>query len=407
MGGFSVNRSVINPGSDSFPEQGTSVPRRADSRGEQAPSRPRGALLEGLTPLKSSREGKQTPVKLGHDGKDELHGGHAGPSSAGDAYSPNNRMVPRVRPGPKNADILQTMGYHSLLMKAYKSGQAPAQLYDGAFLRDLVMVENARHPGLDLVVCSVGANPALRDWGVHDAMTKALLRPGEPHSCVLTDDNTHAAAMSLQVLGEPHAMTLSIVVLDSVKPRDSSEEVTLHKALRSEIKKSLDDVAFKNLRIQVTIVPMGVQVSNEGCNIFALVAAKKAAKGQSMKDLHEWGHEMLGRAAPGIHTLPLALEPEMLLEPAFFKHAMKRDLIQNVLDADDNLGPSSSAPVNNKGDTLLQRFEKFDRPVVVTTRTGEISTQYSRSYEEKRLDKFARLIEYKLAQLTGKPLPKD
>lgn len=324
------------------------------------------------------------------------------------AYSPNNRMAPRIQLGPKNTDILQTQGYHSHFMKAYQSGQAPMKLYDGPFLRDLVKAENARHANLDLAVCSVGANPALRDWGVHDAMRKALVRPGEPQSCVLTDDNTHAAAMSMQVLGNPDPTTLSVVVLDSIKPDDLSQ-VKLHKALLSEIEKSLGDDALKSLRIQVTILPMGVQVGDEGCNFFALVAAKKAANSQSIKDLHEWAHDMVGHAAPGIHTRPVQLEPEMLLEPEFFKHAMKRDVIESVLEAGETLGLSKDAPVNKKGDTLLGRFEKYERDTVVKKNNGQLHpTKFSRSYEEKRLDKLARLIEHKqalLAEQTPATLP--
>jgi hypothetical protein len=325
----------------------------------------------------------------------------AGPeiSEVDGAYSPNNRMAPRIQLGPKDSDILKAQGYHSLFMKAYQSGQAPTKLYDGQYLRDLVKAENARHANLDLAVCSVGVIPTLRDWGMRDAMKKALARPGEPHSCVLTDDNTHAAAMSMQVLGNPNPTTLSVVVLDSIK-EDAFSRVKLHKALFSEIKNSLDDDALKSLRIQVTLLPMGVQVGDEGCNFFALVAAKKAARSQGIKDLHEWAHDMVGHAAPGVHTKPLQLEPEMLLEPEFFKHAMKRDRIESVLDASETMGFAKDAPVNKKGDTLLGRFEKYERDTVVKKEDGQLhSTTFSRSYEEKRLEKLARLIEHKLALL--------
>ncbi|RFP13274.1 hypothetical protein D0T25_24005 [Duganella sp. BJB488] len=374
MGGFSsINRPAINHGSSNFPEEEEAIVHASNRGEDRTRMRPRSSILEALSPRGSSPED-------------------------GDAYSPGNRMAPRIGPGPKNVEILQTRGYHALLMKAYKSGQAPTKLYDGAFLRDLVKAENARNGSLDLAVCSVGENPALRDWGIHDAMKKALLRPDEPHSCVLTDDHSHAAAISMRVLGKPNPTTLSIVVLDSIKPDDLSQ-VKLHKTLLSEIGKSLDDAALKHLRIQVTILPMGVQVSNEGCNIFALVAAKKAAKSQSVQDLHEWGHDMVGHAAPGIHTQSIPLEPEMLLEPEFFKHAMKRNVIQNVVDAGETLGLAKEVPVNRKGQTLLERFEKFERATIVKTLDREIHTRYSRSYEEKRLDKLARLIEHKQALL--------
>lgn len=317
----------------------------------------------------------------------------SGASAAEVAYSPNNRMVPRVQPSPKNTDILQTQGYHSILMRAYKSGEAPMRLYDGQFLRDLVKAENARHAGLALGVCSVGVSSVFGDPGMHDAMSKAIQRPGESHTYVLTDNNTHAAAMSIQVLGNPNPTTLSVVVLDSIKPEDLTK-VKLHKALRSEIEKSLADDAMKTLRIQITILPTGVQVSDEGCNVFALIAAKKAAKSERFKDLHEWAHEMVGHAAPGIHALSTGIEPEMLLEPEFFKHAMKRDLIQNVLEESETSGPH--APVNKKGDTLLERFEKYERDAVVKKKDGQLhATRFSRSYEEKRLEKLARLIEHK------------
>lgn len=326
-------------------------------------------------------------------------------AQADGAYSPDNRMAPRVPINTHNPDSLKTYGYHFTLLKAYRSDEAPMKLYDGQFLRDLVKVENARNAELDLCVCSVGTNVSLKDWGVQDAMKKALHHPEKPHSCVLTDDNTHAAAMSMQVLGQPVPTTLSIVVVDSIKPKpEDLPGVKLHKSLLSEIERARgNDETLKDLRIQVTILPTGVQVSDEGCNIFALTAAKKAAASQGIKDLHAWAHDMVGHAAAGIHKLAVGLEPEMLLEPAFFKHAMKRNAIDEVLDARDSLGFPKDEPVNKKGDTLLGRFEKYERDTLVKKEGADLFTRYSRSYEEKRLEKLARLIEHKEGQQAGEP----
>jgi hypothetical protein len=305
-------------------------------------------------------------------------------------------MAPRVQLGPKSPAVLQTLGYHHLLMGAYRSSEAPMKLYDGEFLRDLVKLENKRNPALDLAVCSVGACVSLNGSGVQDAMKAALGKPGKPHTCVLTDDNTHAAAMSMQVLGKPVPTTLSVIVVDSIKPKpEDLPNVKLHKSLMAEIEKARGaDETLKNLRIQVTILPTGVQVSDEGCNIFALTAAKKAARSEGIRDLHNWAHEMVGHATAGIHTQAVGLEPEMLLEPEFFKHAMKRDLVDKVLEARDSFGLSTDEPVNKKGDTLLGRFEKYEQDTLVKKEGADLQTRYSRSYEEKRLEKLARLIEH-------------
>lgn len=93
----------------------------------------------------------------------------------------------------------------------------------------------------------------------------------------------------------------------------------------------------------------------------------------------------------------------MLLEPEFFKHAMKRNVIESVLDARESLGFFKDEPVNKKGDTLLGRFERYERDTVVKKKEGDLSTRYSRSYEEKRLEKLARLIEHEHAASTEKP----
>lgn len=311
--------------------------------------------------------------------------------------------------------------YLEKLEAAYKTSTSLWPVEDVDHLPDIIAGLNAADPELRLhfeVILAedhpdftLECTPArIRDSALAKHIeAELLLKPGQRSTrgwrALIDDGGRHRVAMDVQC--SKSSNDVSIIVIDSLNIFNKWDVIlnVISSSVQSKIDPSVPPV-----RLHLAFFDTQTQRTDEGCDIFALSAAKKMAADPTIRALHDRLLEDLAsdRIKPGGNILTAARQ----LPPSLFKHATSRRVLENYLDMQrhqrddvtewawhgfmqqERLIVDPDGMVNKQGQTLLQRYDLHE-----TERADPLTgmrRKYSTSYEDKRI----KLIRTALAHLT-------
>lgn len=326
---------------------------------------------------------------------------------------------PSFRPDVAAEHHPELRAYLEDLEQALDEGRTP-DTADALFLPELVEGLNAAHPGLQLerhlFVLGAPASELLASSLAQRLQNS--LGSGQAWRGVLTDGD-HASAISLRFSAHTHDVSLLLVdslgwTPNDVQRKRQAWQDTLHTLTEALQARAADP--NKPMRLHLGMIGSEVQKSPEGCHIFALSAAKKMADDPTIQVLQErvlFGL-LTGRIAAGVNHL----DAQRNLPPSMFKHATSKAVLQRYIQASgerrraaqakrhagftgwQRLRPDALAPVNKKGQSLLERHAALLVTRQDRKQPGRQLT-YSNSYELKRID----IVRQALVHLTKEPQP--
>jgi hypothetical protein len=268
---------------------------------------------------------------------------------------------------------------------------------DVDFLPLLIKSENRRDSRLNLRWLS---SPVPRRMHAGELMLNgvaAAVRNSntEPWRAVL-DDCGHSVAISVRHASDEPGK-VSIVMLDSMAY--TYEHYLVAEDESPQMTKRLFDHNARSGQapLQIHLYRLHTDVQRaDGCCMFALSAAKKAATSVAVAQLHEEGIEHLKATQDVYHTTHT--KAFSVLEASFFKHATSDKTIEGWLSDNPKF---VDAPVNNHNETLAGRYKRY-----LTHRISQDGKplSYSTSIEMKRIDLLEKALETLGAELEDKPL---
>lgn len=309
----------------------------------------------------------------------------------------------------------ELMDYLEDLEQALDEGRTP-DTADAQFLPELLAGVNAAHPGLQLErhLFELGGP---KDELLASSLAQRLqdsLGSGQAWQGVLTDGD-HGTAISLRF--SAHTNDVSLLVVDSVGwgPFDALRKRQAWQATLNTLTDALQarvPDGGKPVRLHLGMTDTGVQKSAEGCHIFAIAAAQKMATDPAIQSQHERAlfGLLTGRMAAGVNHL----DAPRNLPPSLFKHATSKDELKHYIQVSSSrrraaqakrnagftgwqrLRPDAMAPVNKKGQNLLERHAAHEVTRPDRAQPGRSRT-YSNSYEHKRI----HLVRQALTHLTA------
>jgi hypothetical protein len=277
-------------------------------------------------------------------------------------------------------------GYLNELEAAYRENRTPA-VEDNEHLKLIVEGLNRADPGLRLEHDAVMQfEPAC--WVEKYKLTERLLQGlgrGDSWRMVIDDgDVEHRYAMSVQCSATSHEA--SLILVDSL---EEATEVESRIASWNDILGRIGAVLRERMpgdqpvKLHLAVASTTTQRTNEGCDIFALSAARKMAAEPDFARLH---HAALADIRAGHTNERVVALPATALPPSFFKHSTSgNDLLDNLFHRDAVGRDAMFNPVvNGDGQTLLERWTSH-----MTQRWDDAASKarwYSNSYEAKRID---------------------
>jgi hypothetical protein len=231
----------------------------------------------------------------------------------------------------------------------------------------------------------------------------AGLGKGGAWCTVLDEAGGHRTALGIQCSSTSHDASLVLVDSLDIDADDEFEQerwLGITQALEKALQAKVGGTA--PVRLLLTLAGSEAQRSGEGCEIFAISAARKLASEPAIAHLHGKALDSIrgGTGSPGFEALR-----SQELPPAFFKHANSGRDIRDYLVARSRAAQTAADPqgprlvidpiVNKKGQSLRERHESHlvERPASV----GNKTIRYSNSYEAKRIE----LVRVALAPLTA------
>lgn len=391
----------------------------------RSPSSPSPTDAAWATPWRSDADDVQPPAQRRRLTADPAPEGLAQRASLATALAPRatlpgpgrSQVTPSFRPEVGTGHHPELLAYLEDMEQALDEGRTP-DTADAQFLPELLAGVNAAHPGLQLErhLFELGAP---KDELLASSLAQRLqnsLGSGQAWQGVLTDGD-HGTAISLRF--SAHTNDVSLLLVDSVgwgpfdvQRKRQAWQATLH-TLTDALQARLPD-GGKPVRLHLGMTDTGVQKSAEGCHIFAITAAKKMATDPAIQSLQErvlFGL-LTGRVDAGVNHL----DAPRNLPPSLFKHATSKDELEHYIQVsgsrrgaaqakkrDGFTGwqrprPDALAPVNKKGQSLLERHAAH--LVTRPDRTQpERQRTYSNSYELKRIDMLRQALLHLTAGL--------
>lgn len=250
--------------------------------------------------------------------------------------------------------------------------------------------------GLD-VVMQFEPLSVVSDYRLVQQLEQGLVKGGDWRMVIDDQDIDHRYAMGVHC--DPASRCASLILIESL---DESSETAERMTAWQDIIERMGKVLRERLpgdppvRLHLAVSATTTQRSPEGCDIFAISAARKLASEPSISDLHQKVLARMSRSDAATVVSPL---PSTFLPPSFFKHSTSgNDLLDNLFRRDEvgharRLDGVFNPVVNQKGQTLLERWTSH-----LTSRVDQDTGKqrvYSNSYEAKRIE----LIRTALAHL--------
>ncbi|WP_140629755.1 YopJ family acetyltransferase [Methylibium rhizosphaerae] len=289
------------------------------------------------------------------------------------------------------------MNYLLELEAAYLENRTPV-VKDAEHLDALIAGLNRAEPGLHLErndVMKFELQDAIDDYPLVRRLAEGLGTSAAWRMIINNDDDTdHRSALSVKC--NPSSRDASLILVESLGDKEQVMD------LWQDLLPRVTDALRRRLpgdppvRLHLAVANTTAQRTPEGCDIFALAAARKMASEPQIARLHDAILAKPPADASGSHITPL---PATLLPASLLKHStsgtalldslFQRDASPHAQKQDGVFNPV----VNRDGQTLLERWTSH-----LTHRwdaKAEKPRTYSNSYEAKRID----LVRTALAHL--------
>jgi hypothetical protein len=325
---------------------------------------------------------------------------------------------PAFRPEVAARHYPELAQYLEALETALRQGRTPATA-DAWHLPELIEGLNLADPTLKLerhLFVLGSAAPEVLASSLAERLRKSV-GTEDAWRGVVTDGD-HGAAISLRFRDQSNDVSMLLVDSSAWTPHDVDRKRQAWRDTLGILTRDLQaraDPQLGPVRLHLGITASDVQKTREGCHIFALSAAKKLASDPAIASLHE--RALLGLGSGRIPAGVNNLNASRLLPPSLFKHATSRGVLDRYIAATDagraaaqarrQAGftgwqrdwPDGQAPVNKKGQNLLERHaaHSISRQDPVN-RNRQLS--YSNSYEIKRIEMVRQALVHLTAGLT-------